>query len=155
MEPSMRDLISLYESAMSKDQQEKSLMSGTQKANDGFDNLSVDYLDKDRYTQDEKVKRLSFKPGGDADNPVDTYSLGHDGANKATQNFSSGEKLDILHNLKVSVEVLERLHHMSEYGIFSMNSNLPKEKLDEIKKMLTGMRAQIDELSDSLVDDGR
>jgi hypothetical protein len=150
---SMRELIEAYSAALSKEEQEAELMNGTQRANDAFGNQSVDYYDKDQYSPEEKVHRLSFKPKGMADNPVDTYTLGNDGDNKATPDFSFGPKLDALHNLKVSVEVLERLHHISTNGIFALNSNLTKESAAEVKKLLDEMRAKIDFLSDDLMGD--
>lgn len=130
--PAMRDLIDLWEEVQAKDAEK---------------NHAIDYYDSNKDMSDkERLDRMvPTELKGKAANPNDSASLGKDGQNKATDNFSDGEKLRELDRLKKSVEVLQRLSHQADLGI-------SKDDSSEIDKIIDGMNKKIDELSDSLVD---
>lgn len=127
--PSMRDLINLYESI----------------SRDAEKNAAIDYFKGSDISQKERLNRQSpVENGGKANNPNSSAAIGKDGANKASENFSDGDKLRKIDQLKKSVEALQRLSHKKDLGL--------SEDKEDFEKIIGNMNKAIDELSDSLVD---
>lgn len=105
--------------------------------------LSED-LDKIFKSKDkgDEVSKISVKAAS-SHNPVELQSVGPDQDVRVTQNFTDGEALRQLHDLKIKIESLERELHAA-----SVNGTEKEE--NKLNKEMASIRSKIDEISDKL-----